>query len=73
VVLTGQMQRGRAEITAEATAAGLQMTSSVSRKTRVVAAADPHPLSGKAKDARAIGIPVVGEYAFIRALAQMNC
>jgi DNA polymerase-3 subunit epsilon len=73
VVLTGQMQRGRAEITAEATAAGLHMTSSVSRKTRVVVAADPDSLSGKAKDARAIGIPVVGEPAFIRALAQMSC
>ena len=52
VVLTGPMQRGRAEITAQARAAGLRMTSWVSRQTTVVVAADPDSLSGKARDAR---------------------
>jgi DNA polymerase-3 subunit epsilon len=68
VVLTGTMRHGRDEIKAQATAAGLRVTTAVSRKTRVVAAADPDSLSGKAKDARTLGIPVVGENAFLRAL-----
>ena len=71
VVLTGQMQRGRAEITAQAQAAGLRMTTSVSRKTTVVAA-DPDSLSGKAEDARALGIPVVNERTFMRVLHAMS-
>lgn len=72
VVLTGTMQRGRAEITAQARAAGLRMTSSVSRRTTVVAAADPDSLSGKARDARACGVPVVNEHVFLRVLAAMG-
>jgi DNA polymerase-3 subunit epsilon len=72
VVLTGQMQRGRAEITAQAQAAGLRMMTSVSRKTTVVVAADPDSLSGKAEDARALGIPVVNEHTFMRVLHAMS-
>lgn len=72
VVLTGTMQRGRAEITAHARAAGLRMTSSVSRRTTVVVAADPDSLSGKARDARACGVPVVNEHVFLRVLAAMG-
>jgi DNA polymerase-3 subunit epsilon len=71
IVLTGTMQRGRDEIKAAAVAAGLRVTTSVSKKTRVVAAADPDSLSGKAKDARALGVPVVDEVAFLRALGAM--
>lgn len=71
VVLTGQMQRGRAEIAARARAAGLQTMSSVSRKTKVVVAADPDSLSGKAKDARALGVPVVSEHSFMRVLSDL--
>jgi DNA polymerase-3 subunit epsilon len=72
VVLTGTMQRGRAEITAQARAAGLRMTSSVSRRTTVVVAADPDSLSGKARDARTCGVPVVNEHVFLRVLAAMG-
>ncbi|WP_340682624.1 exonuclease domain-containing protein [Amycolatopsis coloradensis] len=72
IVLTGTMRRHRSELTAEALALGLQVISSVSRKTRVVAAADPDSLSGKAKDARALGVPVVTEDAFVRALDAMK-
>ena len=68
MVLTGQMRRGRAEITAEARQVGLHMMTSVSRQTKAVVAADPDSLSGKAKDARAAGVPVVSEEAFMRAL-----
>lgn len=72
VVLTGTMQRGRAEIEAEATAAGLRMTASVSRGTKAVVAADPDSMSGKAKRARAAGVPVVSEECFFSALAAMR-
>jgi DNA polymerase-3 subunit epsilon len=72
VVLTGQMQRGRAEITAQALAANLYVMKAVSRKTTVVVAADPDSMSGKAEDARALGIPVVNEHTFMRVLQEMR-
>lgn len=60
------------ETTAERVlAAGLRITGLVSRKTKVVAAADPDSLSGKAKQVRALGVPVVGEEAFLRVLDAM--
>jgi DNA polymerase-3 subunit epsilon len=68
IVLTGTMRRGRAEIQDRATSAGLRVTTGVSKKTRVLVAADPDSLSGKAKDARALGVPVVGEDRFLNAL-----
>lgn len=71
VVLTGTMRRPRTEIAEQATAAGLRVTSTVSRKTRVVAAADPDSMSRKARNARACGVPVVSEDAFLRALDTM--
>lgn len=71
VVLTGDMKRGRAEIVAEAAAAGVRVTGSVSKQTRVLAAADSDSLSGKAKRARECGVPVVSEDAFLRALARL--
>jgi DNA polymerase III subunit epsilon len=71
VVLTGAMQRGRAEITAQARGAGLRTTSSVSRQTTVVVAADPDSLSGKARDASALGVPVINEHTFMRVLNAM--
>ena len=71
VVLTGQMHRGRAEITAQAEAAGLRMTSSVSRRTSIVVAADPDSVSGKARNARSLGVPVINEHTFMRVLNGM--
>ncbi|WP_181778858.1 exonuclease domain-containing protein [Pseudonocardia pini] len=68
VVLTGTMRRGRREITADAVAVGLRMTSCVSRQTTVVVAADPDSLSGKAQKARDLGVPVVTEDAFLSLL-----
>jgi hypothetical protein len=44
----------------------------VSRHTTVVVAADPDSLSGKARDARACGVPVVNEHVFLRVLAAMG-
>ncbi|SDH11534.1 exonuclease domain-containing protein [Pseudonocardia oroxyli] len=68
VVLTGTMRRGRREITADAVAVGLRMTTNVSRRTTVVVAADPDSLSGKAERARELGVPVVTEDAFLSLL-----
>jgi DNA polymerase-3 subunit epsilon len=48
------------------------MMKSVSRQTRVVVAADPDSLSGKAKDARNACVPVVSEEAFMRALDSLR-
>ncbi|WP_410659620.1 exonuclease domain-containing protein [Amycolatopsis sp. lyj-112] len=72
IVLTGSMRRERNDLKAEAVALGLRVVSSVSKRTKVVAAADPDSLSGKAKDARALGIPVVTEDAFLRALEALK-
>ena len=72
VVLTGSMRRGREEIVAHAASAGIRVTGAVSRQTRVVAAADPDSLSGKAKKARELGVPVVSEAAFLRVLDQLT-
>lgn len=71
VVLTGDMRRVRAEIVAEAAAAGIRVTGTVSKQTRVLAAADPDSMSGKAKRARDFGVPVVSEDAFLKALARL--
>jgi DNA polymerase-3 subunit epsilon len=48
----------RSEIITEAQRAGLQVMNSVSRRTTVIAAANPDSLSGKAKYARAAGSPL---------------
>ncbi|WP_370963923.1 exonuclease domain-containing protein [Amycolatopsis sp. cg9] len=72
VVLTGDMRRGRTEIVADAAAAGIRVTTAVSEQTRVLAAADPDSLSGKAKRARECGVPVVSEAAFLQALARLG-
>lgn len=72
IVLTGAMKRERAEIAALAIAAGLRVTTGVSRKTAVLVAADPDSLSGKAKDARALGVPIVGEDVFLREVSALH-
>lgn len=72
IVLTGDMTCPRRDWIERATAAGLQITTSISRKTRALVAADPDSLSGKAKNARRLGVPVVGETAFARAIETMT-
>lgn len=68
IVFTGDMQRGRDEWTRLITASGLT-TGAVTKKTKLLVAADPDSLSGKAAKARAYGIPVVDEEAFERLFA----
>lgn len=62
IVLTGDMTRPRAEIEAEVVCAGYVPWSGVTKKVKLVVAADPDSMSGKAKKARDYGIPVVADY-----------
>lgn len=63
VVFTGTLRRPREAWISEITAAGLA-TGAITKSTRVVVAADPDSLSGKAEKARAYGVPVIDEPAF---------
>jgi DNA polymerase-3 subunit epsilon len=64
VVFTGQMTRDRATWEAEAAAAGLVPWKGITKKVKLLVAADPDSLSGKAKLAQEYGIPVVNELTF---------
>lgn len=64
VVFTGTMQPDRAEWEAEAEAAGLTVGAGVTKKTRLLIAADPDSMSAKAKKARQYGIPIVHPAAY---------
>jgi DNA polymerase-3 subunit epsilon len=70
VVFTGSMDRAQTEMAALATAAGLRVTSSVSRRTALVVAADAYSQSGKAVRARELGVRIVAEHVFLDLLAQ---
>ena len=70
VAFTGDMDTSRTEIEALATAAGLRVTTSVTRKTALVVAADPYSQSGKAATARTLGIRMVTEHVFLDLLNQ---
>jgi len=72
VVLTGDMTRQRDVIEAELVALGLVPAGNVSKKVALVVAADPDSLSGKARKARDLGIPVVGEFALADILAGLR-
>lgn len=61
IVLTGDMQRPRELIEADLVSRGFVPWSGVTKKVKLVVAADPDSLSGKARKARDYGIPVVGE------------
>lgn len=61
IVFTGDAPDvNRSSLEYQAKGLGLKTTSSVSKKTRLVVAADSDSLSGKAQKARALGIPIVG-------------
>ncbi|WOP19311.1 exonuclease domain-containing protein [Raineyella sp. LH-20] len=70
VVFTGDMQRPREEWIAVAGQAGLEV-GAVTKRTKLVIAADPDSLSGKARKARDYGIPIVGEETFGRILESL--
>lgn len=67
ICLTGSMQRARSDWEALATAKGLKV-GGLTKRTRVLVAADPDSQSGKAAKARAYGIPIVNEAMLDRLL-----
>lgn len=70
VVFTGEAPNiERADLEYQARTLGLRPTSSVSKKTRLLVAADPDSLSGKARKARDLGLPIVGYATYFRMLA----
>ena len=74
VVFTGEAPEiSRADLEYQARAAGLRTTGSVSRKTTLVVAADPDSLSGKARKARRLGIPIVDYPTYLRMLDTVRC
>jgi len=68
VVLTGAMSRPRAEWEDEIVARGLVPKGNVSKSVRLLVAADPDSLSGKARTARRFEIPIVTEQSFAEML-----
>lgn len=71
VVLTGDMSLPRAELTRMAGEAGLRVTSAVSGKTALLVVADPYSQSGKARQAREMGVRIVTDQVFLHMLEQM--
>lgn len=61
VVLTGEMTRMRTEWEEILRRLGYATHPNVTKKVALLAAADPDTLSGKARQARKYGIPIVGE------------
>ena len=68
IVLTGEMSRERSEWKAKLRERGYVPHPTVTKKVKLVVAADPDSLSGKAKKARDYGIPIVGEEWLARLL-----
>lgn len=61
IVLTGDMARSREHWQCELRERGFVPWDAVTKKVKLVAAADPDSLSGKARKARDYGIPIVSE------------
>lgn len=71
VTFTGAMAIPREEWARRATNAGLDV-GGVTKRSRVVVAADVASRSGKARRARELGIPIVGEREFAKMLADIS-
>jgi DNA polymerase-3 subunit epsilon len=68
VVLTGEMSEPREALEARVASTGAQVGRGVTKRTTLLAAADPDSLSGKAQKARQYGIEIVDEVALRRLL-----
>ena len=68
VVFTGAMDEPRDMWERRARTAGLVPHPAVTKRVRLVVAADPDSMSGKARKAESYGIPVVSETGFVRIL-----
>jgi DNA polymerase-3 subunit epsilon len=71
IVLTGDMLRSRDEWQGELQNRGFVPWNAVTKKVKLLAAADPDSLSGKARKARDYGIPIVGEQGLADLLERM--
>jgi len=71
IVLTGDMAVSRDVWTQRAIRSGLEVAG-ITKRTKVLVAADPDSLSGKAKKARGHGVPVIGEAAFEKLLLELE-
>lgn len=72
VVFTGDPPGySRSSLEQRSRAAGLRVTGSVSGRTRLLVAADPDSISGKARRARELGIPIVDVETFLQMLDVM--
>lgn len=71
VAFTGEMSVPRGQLESLVEQTGL-CCGGVTKKTKLVVAADPDSLSGKAAKARGYGIPVVTEAAFARLLEHLS-
>jgi DNA polymerase-3 subunit epsilon len=70
ICLTGDMKLERSEWEGRARSVGLQ-PAGIAKSTKVVVAADPNSLSGKASKAQSYGIPIITEDAFQRLVDNM--
>lgn len=68
LVLTGEMSRDRDDWYVELTSRGFEPWPAVTKKVKLVVAADPDSLSGKARKARDYGITIVDEAGLIALL-----
>jgi DNA polymerase-3 subunit epsilon len=68
ICITGSTATPRDELEKRATSAELRITNTVSRKTRLVVAADPDSESSKARRARELGVPIIAESVFLAML-----
>jgi DNA polymerase-3 subunit epsilon len=74
IVFTGDAPGiDRADLEYQARALGFRVTGAVSGKTRLVVAADPDSISGKARKARDLGVPIVGYATYLGMLAGLPC
>lgn len=74
VVFTGDAPGvDRSELEYQARTLGLRVTSAVSGKTSLVVAADPDSISGKARKARDLGVPIVDYPTYMGMLDSVSC
>ncbi|MFC8739733.1 TerD family protein [Streptomyces sp. NA03103] len=72
VAVTGETGADRADLVLRGVAAGLNMMGSVSRHTSALVTNEPSGGSAKARRARAEGVPVIDESAFLRLLGDVR-
>ncbi|MET7324242.1 TerD family protein [Streptomyces sp. NPDC005549] len=72
VAVTGETRTARADLVLRGVAAGLNMMGSVSRHTSALVTNDSAADSAKARRARAEGVPVIDESAFLRLLGDVR-